>query len=326
MTLRLALTPGEPAGVGPDITIQSIQNGSDHELVAFADPDMLLSRAKKLGLPLSLREISAKPVPLRAGELAVHPVYMATRAIPGSLEVSNAQYVIECLDQAIQACQSKTCSAIVTGPVQKSIINQSGINFSGHTEHLAHKTNTERVVMMLASSDMRVALATTHLPLKSVASAITEPLLRSVIDILYRELQNRFGISYPKIAVCGLNPHAGESGHLGKEEVNFIAPLLKEMREKGRDILGPLPADTIFTQKVITKTDVVLAMYHDQGLPVLKYQSFGKAANITLGLPIIRTSVDHGTALDIAGTGLANSESLEVAVQIASQMSRRVMG
>ena len=326
MTLRLALTPGEPAGIGPDITIQTIQNGSDHELVAFADPEMLINRAKLLGLPLSLREISVTPHPLRPGELAVHPISMAKPAVPGMLEISNAHYVIDCLDQAILACESQNCSAVVTGPVQKSIINQAGIEFSGHTEHLAKKTKTERVVMMLASSDMRVALATTHLPLKSVASSITEHLLRSVIDILYRELQKRFGISYPKIMVCGLNPHAGESGHLGTEEVNVITPLLREMRRNGKDILGPLPADTIFTRKFIGNADVVLAMYHDQGLPVLKYQSFGQAANITLGLPIIRTSVDHGTALDVAGTGLANAGSLEVAVKMASEMSSRVPG
>ena len=326
MTLRLALTPGEPAGVGPDVTIQSIQHGSDHELVAFADPDMLLSRAKQLGLPLSLREAAVKPLPLRAGELAVYPMSMAKRVLAGKLDVSNAQYVVDCLDEAILACQSKSCGAVVTGPVQKSIINQAGIAFSGHTEHFAKKTDTERVVMMLASSEMRVALATTHLPLKSVASAITEQLLHSVIDILYQELQKRFGISDPKILVCGLNPHAGESGHLGKEEVKFIAPLLQEMRKNGKDILGPLPADTVFTRKFIDKSDVVLAMYHDQGLPVLKYQSFGNAANITLGLPIIRTSVDHGTALDIAGTGLANPGSLKVAIQMASDMSGRVMG
>ena len=325
MTIRIAVTPGEPAGIGPDIVIQSIQKGSPHELVVYADPDMLIRRARKLDLPIKLREPNSQPTPLQSGELAVSPASLALPEEPGILESANSNYVLNCLDAAIRDCQAERCSAIVTGPVNKSIINQAGIVFSGHTEYLAKKTNTEQVVMMLASAEMRVALATTHLPLKSVSDTITSDLLRSVVDILYRDLQTRFGIPYPRILACGLNPHAGESGYLGREDIEIISPIVKEMRERGRDILGPLPADTIFTEKFLANADVVLAMYHDQGLPVLKYRSFGESANITMGLPIIRTSVDHGTALELAGTGRASYRSFKFALQVALQMSEKVM-
>ena len=319
MTLSLALTPGEPSGVGPDLLIQLIQQAQGQELVAFADPDLLVQRAAQLGLPLSL--IEPRQQPLAAGELAIVPVPMAVPAVAGQLEQRNAQYVLDCLDQAIDACQTNSCQALVTGPVQKSVINDAGIPFSGHTEYLAMKTGAARVVMMLATSELRVALATTHLPLREVANAITTDLLNEVIDILYRDLEHKFGVNKPKILVCGLNPHAGEGGHLGHEEINIITPVLQQWCDRGINLVGPLPADTLFTTKNLEGADAVLAMYHDQGLPVLKYQGFGRAANITLGLPIVRTSVDHGTALDLAGTGAANKGSLETAIEVATQMA-----
>tara|TARA_B110000914_G_scaffold59406_1_gene51529 strand:- start:40 stop:786 length:747 start_codon:yes stop_codon:yes gene_type:complete len=240
---------------------------------------------------------------------------------PGVLNQANAPYVLNCLDAAIASCQEGLCQAMVTGPVQKSIINDAGIKFSGHTEYLAEKTKSDTVVMMLATEELRVALATTHVPLRDVPDAISVELLMPIIDVLYQDLQNKFGIKQPTILVSGLNPHAGEGGHLGHEEINVIAPVIRHYREAGRNIVGPLPADTLFTQKHLMSADAVLVMYHDQGLPVLKYQGFGRAANITLGLPIIRTSVDHGTALDIAGTGCADIGSLHAAIKVAVQMA-----
>ena len=319
MTLSLALTPGEPSGVGPDLLIQLIQQPQDQELVAFADPDLIVQRAAQLGLPISL--IEPRQQPLAAGELAIVPVPMAVPAVAGQLDQRNAQYVLDCLDLAVDACQTNSCQALVTGPVQKSVINDAGISFSGHTEYLAMKTSTARVVMMLATSELRVALATTHLPLREVADAITADLLNEVIDILCHDLEHKFGVSKPKVLVCGLNPHAGEGGHLGHEEINIITPVLQQWRDRGINLVGPLPADTLFTSKNLEGADAVLAMYHDQGLPVLKYQGFGRAANITPGLPIVRTSVDHGTALDLAGTGTAGKGSLETAIEVATRMA-----
>ena len=319
MTLSLALTPGEPSGVGPDLLIQLIQQPQDQELVAFADPDLIVQRAAQLGLPISL--IEPRQQPLAAGELAIVPVPMAVPAVAGQLDQRNAQYVLDCLDLAVDACQTNSCQALVTGPVQKSVINDAGISFSGHTEYLAMKTSTARVVMMLATSELRVALATTHLPLREVADAITADLLNEVIDILCHDLEHKFGVSKPKVLVCGLNPHAGEGGHLGHEEINIITPVLQQWRDRDINLVGPLPADTLFTSKNLEGADAVLAMYHDQGLPVLKYQGFGRAANITLGLPIVRTSVDHGTALDLAGTGTAGKGSLETAIEVATRMA-----
>lgn len=324
MTLSLALTPGEPSGVGPDLLIQLVQQDYPHELVAFADPDLLLARAAQLGLPLNL--IEPRNQPLSAGELAIVPVAAAAKVVAGVLDQRNAQYVLDCLDLAVDACQNNSCQAMITGPVQKSVINDAGIPFSGHTEYLAMKTNTSQVVMMLASKELRVALATTHLPLRAVADAITPELLNRVIPILCHDLEHRFGISKAKILVCGLNPHAGEGGHLGREEIEIITPILEQFRERGINLIGPLPADTLFTDKNLQGADAVLAMYHDQGLPVLKYQGFGRAANITLGLPIIRTSVDHGTALDLAATGNADQGSLETAIEVAVEMARATGG
>ena len=321
MTLRLALTPGEPAGIGPDLLISLVQNGCDHELVAYADPQLLQHRAAELNLNLALREPGASPKPLKPGELAIVPITLAEPAVAGQLNRANGDYVLHCLDAAIADCQRNFCQAMVTGPVQKSIINDAGHAFTGHTEYLAEKTATPLVVMMLATTELRVALATTHLPLRDVADSITQASLTEVINILIADLQRKFAVPSPTILVCGLNPHAGESGHLGREEIEIISPVLEQFRAQGINLIGPLPADTLFTPKHLNSADAVLAMYHDQGLPVLKYQGFGRAANITLGLPIIRTSVDHGTALDLAGSGNADSGSLETAIQVALQMA-----
>ena len=321
MTLNLALTPGEPSGVGPDLLIQLAQKEQQQQIIAFADPDMLAERATMLGLPLNLVEVQDDFVSSTPSELAVVTVKVAMPVEPGVLNQANAPYVLNCLDAAIASCQEGLCQAMVTGPVQKSIINDAGIKFSGHTEYLAEKTKSDTVVMMLATEELRVALATTHVPLRDVPDAISVELLMPIIDVLYQDLQNKFGIKQPTILVSGLNPHAGEGGHLGHEEINVIAPVIRHYREAGRNIVGPLPADTLFTQKHLMSADAVLVMYHDQGLPVLKYQGFGRAANITLGLPIIRTSVDHGTALDIAGTGCADIGSLHAAIKVAVQMA-----
>ena len=321
MTLNLALTPGEPSGVGPDLLIKLAQEKQQQQIIAFADPDMLAERATMLGLPLNLVEVQDDFVSSTPSELAVVTVKVAMPVEPGVLNHANAPYVLNCLDAAIASCQEGLCQAMVTGPVQKSIINDAGIKFSGHTEYLAEKTKSDTVVMMLATEELRVALATTHVPLRDVPDAISVELLMPIIDVLYQDLQNKFGIKQPTILVSGLNPHAGEGGHLGHEEINVIAPVIRHYREAGRNIVGPLPADTLFTQKHLMSADAVLVMYHDQGLPVLKYQGFGRAANITLGLPIIRTSVDHGTALDIAGTGCADIGSLHAAIKVAVQMA-----
>jgi len=342
LTLRLALTPGEPAGIGPDLAIIRAQQAHSYELVAFADPDLLSARAKSLGLPLTLRKVdlSAPPRPLTAGELGIVAIPLATACIAGKPSAVNAGYVLSTLDKAITAClqhaaisisaitstSAPICHGLVTGPVQKSIINDAGYSFSGHTEYLAAKTGKQRVVMMLVTEGLRVALATTHLPLKEVSASISKDLLIDVITILHRSLQQQFGVTHPQILVCGLNPHAGEGGHLGVEEIETITPALNTLRQCGMDIVGPLPADTLFTPKHLANADAVLAMYHDQGLPVLKYKGFGQAANITLGLPIIRTSVDHGTALDLAGgvKEKINSGSLRTALDYAVAMAKMI--
>lgn len=320
--IRLAITPGEPAGIGPDLVVQLAQQAQPHELVAYADPELLLTRAAQLGLPLRLHTVTAAPPrPLGAGELVVQPVKLDKPVQPGTLDTANARYVLNTLSAALDDCQKGFCQGMITGPVHKGIINEAGVPFSGHTEFLAENTQTPRVVMMLATEGLRVALATTHLPLSQVPAAITEELLEQVIKILHHDLQQKFGISKPKILVCGLNPHAGEGGHLGMEEIQVIQPALNRLCRQGLNLEGPLPADTLFTPKYLEQCDAVLAMYHDQGLPVLKYKGFGAAVNITLGLPIIRTSVDHGTALDLAGTGKANIGSLKTAINYAADMA-----
>lgn len=319
---RLALTPGEPAGIGPDLCIQLAQQPQQAELVAIADPQLLHQRAAQLGLPLRLREFSAREAPRLTGqgELCVSPVALAQPADAGRLDPRNADYVLQTLRRAVEGCRGDEFDALVTGPVHKGVINEAGIPFTGHTEFLAGLTDTPRVVMMLATEGLRVALATTHLPLAEVSRNITAELLDEVIHILHRDLQQRFGLAQPRLLVCGLNPHAGEGGHMGREEVEIIAPLLERLRGEGMQLFGPLPADTLFTPRYLAEADAVLAMYHDQGLPVLKHMGFGRAVNITLGLPLVRTSVDHGTALDLAGSGRAQTGSLEYAIDVALEM------
>lgn len=322
--LRIVITPGEPAGVGPDLVIALAQQPQAYELVVAADPALLQERARQLNLPLRLHELelSKPPRALAGGELIVAPVTMRAPVQAGTLNPANAAYVLETLDLAIAGCLAGDFDALVTGPVHKGVINEAGMAFSGHTEYLAASTGTERVVMMLATEGLRVALATTHLPLKDVASALSSELLEQVINILYRDLHSDFGIPNPCVLVAGLNPHAGEGGHLGREEIEIIEPVLARQRQLGRNLVGPLPADTLFTPKYLEQADAVLAMYHDQGLPVLKYKGFGRAVNITLGLPIVRTSVDHGTALDLAATGNADIGSLRTALACAVEMAQ----
>ncbi|MEY0292784.1 4-hydroxythreonine-4-phosphate dehydrogenase PdxA [Providencia rettgeri] len=321
----IVITPGEPAGIGPDLLIQLAQQQWPVELVACVDPELLRQRAKALNLPLTLTEYIPNTVTKvqPAGSLSVLPVHLATAAKAGVLNVDNGQYVVESLAKACDGCLKGEFSAIVTGPVHKGIINDAGVPFSGHTEFFAERSGCERVVMMLATEELRVALATTHLPLKDVSAAITQQSLNEVITILHHDLQTKFGIKKPAIYVCGLNPHAGEGGHMGTEEIDTIEPALENLRTKGINLIGPLPADTLFQAKYLDHADAVLAMYHDQGLPVLKYQGFGRAVNITLGLPFIRTSVDHGTALELAGTGHADVGSFITALKLAIQMTSK---
>ncbi|MCJ0974605.1 4-hydroxythreonine-4-phosphate dehydrogenase PdxA [Pseudomonas sp. PS1] len=324
MTKRFALTPGEPAGIGPDLCLLLAREAQPHALVAVASKDLLRSRAEALGLSIQLVEVSPghwPSLPVAAGCLYVWDTPLGRAAHAGQLDMANAAYVLETLSRAGRGCLDRSFDGMITAPVHKGIINEAGIPFSGHTEFLAELTGTEQVVMMLATRGLRVALVTTHLPLKEVAAAITVERLQRVIRILQRDLVGKFGIARPRILVCGLNPHAGEGGHLGREEIDIIEPTLQTLRHEGIDLVGPLPADTLFTPKHLEHCDAVLAMYHDQGLPVLKYKGFGAAVNVTLGLPIVRTSVDHGTALDLAGTGRIDTGSLQVALETAYQMA-----
>ncbi|EHM51199.1 MAG: 4-hydroxythreonine-4-phosphate dehydrogenase PdxA [Yokenella regensburgei] len=322
MTHRVVITPGEPAGIGPDLVVQLAQREWPMELVICADSDLLTDRAATLGLPLTLLpyQPDQPPVPQRAGTLTLLPVALHAPAEPGRLNVLNGPYVVETLARACDGAVNGEFAALITGPVHKGIINDAGIAFTGHTEFFEERSRASKVVMMLATEELRVALATTHLPLKAISDAITPDLLREVITILHDDLQNKFGIKNPHVLVCGLNPHAGEGGHMGTEEIDTIIPVLEEMRGKGMNLSGPLPADTLFQPKYLDHADAVLAMYHDQGLPVLKYQGFGRGVNITLGLPFIRTSVDHGTALDLAGTGTAEVGSFITALNLAIKM------
>lgn len=315
----LALTPGEPAGIGPDIALLAAA-ASDARLLIVADPALMASRAAQLGIDISVNDYAdtGKFVP---GHLNIMPVSLERPSTAGHLDPANAGYVLATLETAVGLCESRVCSAMVTGPVNKAVINEAGTAFTGHTEWLAQRTGASQVVMMLATSGLKVALVTTHLPLRAVADAITQTLIETVGTVLHHELRSKFGIIDPHILVLGLNPHAGEGGYLGREEIEVITPAIKSLTDKGIHITGPLPADTAFTPHVLATVDVVLAMYHDQGLPVLKFKGFGSAANITLGLPVIRTSVDHGTAVDIAGTGTADASSLITAIEYASLMS-----
>ncbi|MGG4663686.1 4-hydroxythreonine-4-phosphate dehydrogenase PdxA [Providencia vermicola] len=325
LTKPIVITPGEPAGIGPDLLIQLAQQAWPVELVACADPNLLLERAKALSLPLTLGKYEPNDIPKAhtAGHLSIVSVPLNASVKAGELNVNNGNYVVETLARACDGCLTGEFSAIVTGPVHKGIINDAGVSFSGHTEFFADRSGCERVVMMLATEELRVALATTHLPLKDVSAAITQQSLHEVITILHHDLQTKFGIEKPVIYVCGLNPHAGEGGHMGTEEIDTIEPALESLRAQGIHLVGPLPADTLFQAKYLDHADAVLAMYHDQGLPVLKYQGFGRAVNITLGLPFIRTSVDHGTALELAGTGHADAGSFITALTLAIQMTSK---
>jgi 4-hydroxythreonine-4-phosphate dehydrogenase len=321
MTSVIALTTGEPAGIGPDLAVALATETSSSALVLIGDTQLLHERARQLRRPFS-------PQPW-AGRAAARPgVYLlaeaaAAPAIAGQLDTANAGYVIRTLQRATDGCLAGEFDAVVTAPVHKSIINDAGIVFSGHTEFLAERAQAPQPVMMLASGDLRVALATTHLPLTEVSRHITRPSLMRVLDVLHRDLRRRFGLADPRILVCGLNPHAGEGGHLGREEIEVIEPVVRELAAAGMRLTGPVPADTAFTPARLAQADAVLAMYHDQGLPVIKHHDFANAVNITLGLPFVRTSVDHGTALDLAGTGRADPSSLRAAIEMAISLIKK---
>ncbi|MCX7144934.1 MAG: 4-hydroxythreonine-4-phosphate dehydrogenase PdxA [Sulfuritalea sp.] len=305
----IAVTSGEPAGIGPDICLQLAERAWPARLVVLGDRELFAARAVMLDLD--------------ASAITIHHVPLRKSALAGRCDAANARYVLDMLDVALQGCVSGDYAAMVTAPVQKSIINDAGIAFSGHTEYLADRTATPRVVMMLAGAGLRVALATTHLALKDIPAAITRSDLEITIRILHADLRSKFGIARPRILVAGLNPHAGEGGHMGREEIEVIGPVLDKLRAEGMDLVGPLPADTLFTRNVLAGSDAQLAMYHDQGLAVLKYAAFDEGINVTLGLPVIRTSVDHGTALDLAGTRKASPNSLFAAVDAAIDMASR---
>ncbi|BBI98413.1 4-hydroxythreonine-4-phosphate dehydrogenase 1 [Ferrigenium kumadai] len=315
----LVITSGEPAGIGPDLCVRLAATSAAEPFVVIADKSLLQQRAAQLGVGLRLQDYVAGR-PAQPDILSVIHVPLAVPCRPGTLDAANSGYVLEMLRRAVQGCQRGEFSGMVTAPVHKGIINDAGIPFTGHTEFLAEQTGTPLVVMMLVGGGMRVALATTHLALREVPDAITAPLLEDVLRIIRRDLQRRFGIAQPRILVAGLNPHAGEGGYLGREEIDVMIPVLDRLRDEGFDVSAPLPADTLFTPHKLSQCDCVLSMYHDQGLPVLKHASFGQGVNVTLGLPIIRTSVDHGTALDLAGTGKADSGSLLEALKLASEM------
>ena len=324
---RLAVTAGEPSGIGPDLIIQlsAVQNDKQKqaELIVIADKNMMQQRANLLGIDITFvdydqknnRSVNSK------GRITILDIKCATPVIAGELNKVNSPYVLETLKRATLGCLNKEFDAMVTAPLHKGIINDAGIAFTGHTEYLAELSNAKLPVMMLTADNLRVALATTHLPLKDVSKAITKESLIDVITILNHDLIHKYGINSPHILICGLNPHAGEGGHLGMEEIETIEPVIKELKQLGMNLTGPLPADTLFTPKYLDTADAVLAMFHDQGLPVLKHVGFGHAINVTLGLPIIRTSVDHGTALDLAGTGKASTGSMVAAINAAIEMA-----
>jgi 4-hydroxythreonine-4-phosphate dehydrogenase len=330
---RIVITSGEPAGIGPDICLslpeldnEILQNA---EIYIIADPDLISERARLLNTQTRLtvhHDLEHLSENHTNDTLNIIPLKLHTKTEAGILNRENSHYVLQMLDLACDLCLQKKVDAMVTGPVQKSIINDAGIDFTGHTEYLAERSSTDltvQPVMMLATDSLRVALATTHLPLKDVSRAITEDSLTATLTILNNFLIKHVGITQPRILVCGLNPHAGENGNLGDEEIKVIIPVIEKLKKQEMNLLGPLPADTLFTPKYLQHADAVLAMYHDQGLPVLKYSGFGKAVNITLGLPFIRTSVDHGTALDLAATGKASNSSLFEAIKMAIKLSQR---
>ena len=307
--MPIAFTPGEPSGIGPDIAIIYAQKKQKEDLLVYCDPDILIDRAKKLNLPITLKESKSK----NASELSIYPIKTSNKVFPGRLDPANSNYVLETIKHATKDCLNGNCDGLLTGPVNKGVINESGIEFTGHTEFLAKLTESSKTVMLLATDQLKVALATTHVPLTEVSKNITQESLTQVISIIHNDFIY-LGIKKPKILVCGLNPHAGENGYIGDEEKTTISPVIKELNKVGYDLIGPVPADTAFTHESLKNVDVVLAMYHDQGLPVLKAQGFKKAANITLGLPFFRTSVDHGTAIELAGTGNISLGSFNTAL------------
>jgi 4-hydroxythreonine-4-phosphate dehydrogenase len=309
MTAPIAITTGDPAGIGPEIAVAAAA-AFDRSTVLLGDAQLLRTAARAAGI--------AWPLP---PSVRIEPVAAAAPVIAGHLDARNARYVLRLLDAAIDGCLRGKYSAMVTAPVHKGVINDAGVPFTGHTEYLAERTSAAHVVMLLVGGGMRVALATTHLPLAQVADAITAESLAATLDVLHRDLRSRFGIARPRIGVAGLNPHAGEGGHLGREEIDVIAPALAAARARGIDAAGPFPADTLFVPAMLSRFDAVLAMFHDQGLPVLKHASFGRGVNVTLGLPIVRTSVDHGTALDLAGKGIADAGSMAAALVLADQLA-----
>ena len=320
VTPRIAITSGEPAGIGPDLCLMLAQQNIDADIIIIGDKDALAARAKQLNIDINLLPYDPKNTQ-RNQSISVLHLPTTEKVIAGNLNVNNSQYVLNTLNTAIVGCQNNDFDAIVTAPVHKGIINEADIDFTGHTEYLADRTNTQQVVMMLVGGGLRVGLATTHLPLSKVAKAITKKSLEKTIRILHADLIGKFNIKNPRILIAGLNPHAGEDGYLGDEEITTINPVLASLRKEGMELIGALPADTLFTEHHLKNSDAVLAMYHDQGLPVLKHASFGKGINITLGLPIIRTSVDHGTALDLAGTGNINIGSMLAATDLAIKLA-----
>jgi 4-hydroxythreonine-4-phosphate dehydrogenase len=326
MAPRIAVTSGEPAGIGPELCLCLAGYEGDVQPVILGDRILLEARAAQLGLAVKFRDFCAKN-PVDRGILDVVHISLAAPSQAGQLDPANGPYVLALLDRALAGCQSGEFAAMATAPVHKGVINDAGVHFTGHTEYLADKTGTPLVVMMLAGDTergpLRVALATTHLPLKDVSAAITADMLEKTLRILHADLRSKYGLAAPRILVAGLNPHAGEGGYLGMEEIEVITPVLEKLRAEGKQLSGPYPADTMFTPPILAQGDAVLAMYHDQGLTALKYATFGKGINVTLGLPIIRTSVDHGTALELAGTGKADPGSLFEAVAEAARMATR---
>ena len=328
MIPRLVVTSGEPAGIGPDILLAAAAKPQSSQLVGLGDEALLAARAQQLGLDVRLVPYSSTgpTVPHQPGELPFIDVSLSVASHPGTLDPRNASQVLAQLDLALELCRNQECQGMVTAPVHKSVINEAGIPFSGHTEYLASALGVSDAVMLLVSGDLRVALATTHLPLRDVSNAINQPLIEHSLRVLHRALSQSFGITEPSITVLGLNPHAGEGGHLGKEELDVIEPGCNAARAQDLTVVGPISADTAFTLETRQKTDAYLAMFHDQGLPVLKTLGFGDAVNVTLGLPIIRTSVDHGTALELAGTGQAKASSLQAAIALAGQLAVKQRG
>jgi 4-hydroxythreonine-4-phosphate dehydrogenase len=320
-TPPIAVTAGEPAGIGPDLCVALAGGALASRVVIVADRDLIRSRARTLRSAVAIADFG-DPAPARGRRLLVRHVPLAVPAVAGKLNPVNSPAVLRSLDVAARGCRDGTFSAMVTAPVHKGALNDAGIAFTGHTEYLAARTGTRHVVMMLVGGGMRVALATTHVALKEVAGRITRAGLERTLRVLLSDLARRFGLRRPRVAVAGLNPHAGESGYLGREEIEVITPVLGKLRREGYALAGPLPADTLFVPAQLERYDCVLAMYHDQGLPVLKHAAFGGGVNVTLGLPIIRTSVDHGTALDLAGTGRAHAGSLVEAIRLAARLAR----